>query len=82
MGRTVNGLKRRDGLDTDVADLARTIVRKWKDIVAKHDEQEEEAEAEEVAAINHIINGHLRFYGVLYSDPFHSKKTDKKKRAR
>ena len=47
MGRTVNGLKRRDGLDADVADLARTIVRKWKDIVAKHDEQEEEAEEEQ-----------------------------------
>ena len=54
MGRTVNGLKRRDGLDADVADLARTIVRKWKDIVAKHDEQEEEAQAEEVSSPNHM----------------------------
>ena len=58
VGRTVNGLKRRDGLDADVADLARTIVRKWKDIVAKHDEQEEEAEEEQqvVSPTNQILS--------------------------
>merc|ERR1719283_634654 len=41
VGRVVNGLKRRSDLDVEVADLAKTIVKKWKDIVANHEEREE-----------------------------------------
>ena len=50
VGRTVNGLKRRPDLDPEVADLAKTIVKKWKDIVANHEEQEEAAAAAAAAA--------------------------------
>jgi len=54
VGRVVNGLKHRSDLDVEAADLAKTIVKKWKDMVANHEEREEAeaaaAKAKEEAA--------------------------------
>ena len=37
IGKMVNGLKKAEGTDEEVVEVARRLVQKWKDIVAKEE---------------------------------------------
>ena len=41
VGKLVNSLKKKSAPDSDVASKAKAIVRKWKDLVASHEETED-----------------------------------------